>query len=76
LAIVKTTVKGQIVIPADLRRKYHITKGTRVEVVEKGGKIVIRPLLSDPIKQARGRFKTGKSALKALLSEREKEANR
>ena len=70
MAIVKTTVKGQIVIPAKLRKKYHISKGTRVKIVDKDGEIVIKPLLTNPVKEARGIFREGRSALKALLAGR------
>ena len=76
MEIVKTTIKGQIVIPAELRKKYRITRGTRVMVMEREGEIVIKPLLSNPIKEARGMFKEGESALKALLADREEEAKR
>jgi len=72
--IVRTTVKGQIVIPAELRKKYHITKGTRVMVTDRDGEIVIMPLLSNPIEEAMGKFKEGESALKALLADRAEEA--
>ena len=74
MEIVKTTIKGQVVIPAELRKKYHITRGTRVMVMEREGEIVIKPLLSNTIKEARGMFKGGESALKALLADREEEA--
>jgi AbrB family looped-hinge helix DNA binding protein len=74
MTIVKATVKGQVVIPANLRIKYHITKGTKVKVIDRDGEIVIKPLLKDPVKEARGIFKGGKSALRTLLSERLKEA--
>ena len=70
MSIVKTTVKGQIVIPAELRKKYHISKGTRVKIEDRDGEIVIKPLLTNPVKEARGIFKEGRSALKALLAGR------
>lgn len=35
------TTKGQIVIPAKLRRKFGIRKGTQVFVYEKDGEIVV-----------------------------------
>jgi len=38
-----TSAKGQIVIPSALREKYGIKKGTRVEFLEEGGKIVLLP---------------------------------
>lgn len=74
MAIVKTTVKGQIVIPAKLRKKYHISKGTRVKIVDRNGEIVIKPLLTNPVKEARGIFGEGGSALKALLAGRKEDA--
>ncbi len=74
MAIVKTTVKGQIVIPAKLRKKYHISKGTRVKIVDRNGEIVIKPLLTNPVKEARGIFREGGSALKALLAGRKEDA--
>jgi AbrB family looped-hinge helix DNA binding protein len=76
MSIVKTTVKGQVVIPAEIRRKYRISKGTRVVIVDKDGEIVLRPLLREPVKEARGRFKQGASALKILLEDRREEAKR
>jgi len=38
------TRKGQIVIPVSLRRKYGLRKGSRVQVHEEGGRIVVQPL--------------------------------
>lgn len=33
------TAKGQIVIPAEIRSRYHLTPGTQVEFVDEGGTI-------------------------------------
>ncbi|MDY6892836.1 MAG: AbrB/MazE/SpoVT family DNA-binding domain-containing protein [Chloroflexota bacterium] len=74
--IVKVAIKGQIVIPAELRKKYHIVTGTRVMVAERDGEIVLKPLLSSPVEEAKGMFKGGESALKALLQDRAEEAKR
>jgi AbrB family looped-hinge helix DNA binding protein len=38
------TSKGQLAIPAKLRRKFNIKKGTRVNFVEDGGKIIMQPV--------------------------------
>ncbi len=70
MAIVKTTVKGQIVIPSKLRKKYHISKGTRIKIMDRDGEIVIRPLMTNPVEEAKGIFKEGRSALEALLAGR------
>ena len=76
MALVKTTAKGQVVIPADIRKKYRISKGTKVKIEDENGRIILKPLLNDPVKNARGVFKDGKSALKFLLEDRSKEAKK
>jgi len=43
---VSVTRKGQITIPVELRRKFGIMEGSKVEVVEEEGSIVIRKLQS------------------------------
>jgi len=70
-----TTVKGQIVIPAALRKKYGITGGTRIVVVDNGDEIVLRPITSQYLKKLRGSLK-GKGALKVLMDERRKDKAR
>jgi len=74
VAIVTSTVKGQIVIPADIRGKFKIKKGTRVNVYEDGNRIIVEPLPDDPIKAGRGMLKTRGRILKALMADRKKEA--
>jgi len=68
----RATIKGQIVIPAALRRKYNIQGGTRIQVYEEKGRIVLYPVTRETIRQARGRFK-GSGALKVLQEDRERE---
>ncbi len=74
MAVVTSTVKGQIVIPADIRKKFKIEKGSRVNVYEKGDKIIVEPLPDDPIKEGRGMLKTRGRVLKALMEDRKREA--
>lgn len=76
MSIVRVTAKGQVVIPAKVRHKYHISKGSRVEIKEAHGEIVIRPLMADPINEAWGMFKSGESALDTLVEDRQEEADR
>jgi AbrB family looped-hinge helix DNA binding protein len=78
MAIVKATVKGQVIIPARLRKKYGISKGTRVSVSEgqDEGVIILRPLPDDPITASKGMLKGKTSILKALLKDRKEEAAR
>jgi AbrB family looped-hinge helix DNA binding protein len=74
MAVVTSTVKGQIVIPADIRKKFKIEKGSRVNVYEKGDKIIVEPLPDDPIQEGRGMLKTRGRVLKALMQDRKREA--
>jgi antitoxin PrlF len=39
---VAVTRKGQVTIPVELRRKFHIDESSRVQIVEKNGEIVIK----------------------------------
>jgi AbrB family looped-hinge helix DNA binding protein len=68
-----TTANGQIVIPASIRRKLGITKGTRVliDVDEAAQKIVLTPITREYIHSLRGKYK-GKDLLKALMAEKER----
>ena len=67
------TVKGQVVIPSKLRRKFGIKKGTQVHLYERDGEIVIRPNTDEYIKSLAGITGTKGKLLKALLKEKEKE---
>ena len=51
------TSKGQLAIPAKLRRKFNIKKGTRVNFLEDGGKIIMQPITREYINSFRGIFK-------------------
>lgn len=68
--------KGWVVIPADLRRKYHLTPGTQVVIVDYGGVLSILPALRDPIKQGRGLLKDLPSLTEDLLKEHAEERAR
>ena len=67
--------RGQIVIPAELRRKYRIKAGTKINVIDTGEAILLKPVTEESLKQLQGRLK-GKGVLKSLLKERLKDAER
>jgi len=67
------TTKGQLVIPAKLRRKYSIKKGTRVAFVEEENRLILQPLTPEFIHSLRGSLSGGPSALQYLLEERKRE---
>jgi AbrB family looped-hinge helix DNA binding protein len=68
------TVKGQVVIPALVRRKLAIKEGTRiqVEVNEETRQIILTPITREYIHSLRGKYK-GKGLLKALMEEKKRE---
>ena len=77
MTISKTTIKGQVIIPAPLRKKFNIQKGTRVAIMEGEGRVIlIKPLPDDPIEASRGMLKGKTSLTKALLKDRLVEAKR
>ena len=69
------TVKGQIVIPAALRRKYGIKSGTKIIVTDIGDAILLKPVTEQYLKNLQGSLK-GMGGLKALVEERRKDKER
>lgn len=66
------TIKGQIVIPSSLRRKYGITTTTKIRIFEENDRIVLQPITREYIQKLRGKFK-GSGILRVLQEERERE---
>jgi len=69
------STKGQLVIPAELRRKYGIKPGTRVEVIDRGDQIILQPITEEYVRKLRGSLKGG-NALRVLEEERRKDKER
>ena len=67
------TTKGQLVIPARIRRRHGIKRGTRVCLIEQGELIVLRPLTREYFQKTAGMLGTGGKVLKALLEDRKRE---
>jgi AbrB family looped-hinge helix DNA binding protein len=67
------TTKGQLVIPAKLRRRYAIREGTQVAFLEEENRLVLQPLTPEFVRSLRGSLRTGPSALKILLDDRKRE---
>ena len=68
--------KGWVVIPAEMRKKYHLHPGTEVVIVDYGGVLAIVPAVKDPIKQGRGFLKRTSSLSKDLKKDRVSEKTR
>ncbi len=67
------TSKGQVVIPARIRRKFGIKAGTRLNFQEDNGLIVVQPVTKEYISSFRGIFKLKpgeKSAVQEHLEDR------
>ncbi len=70
------TSKGQLVVPARLRRKYGIKPGTKVCFIERDGEILFQPVTRGYIRGVCGMLKSETSATEALLKERAKDRRR
>ena len=67
MSIVTVSQKGLVIIPADLREKYHWKSGDRVKVVDYGGIISLVPILETPEDEGAGALKMpGRSLLRRL----------
>ena len=77
MSIVTVSQKGWVVIPADLRDKYHWKTGDRVKVVDYGGIISLVPVLDNPEDEGAGALKMpGRSLLRRLKRVRNEERRR
>ena len=65
--------KGWIVIPGDIRKRYRLVKGDKVNVIDYGGVISIIPASKDIVEDSAGILKGKTSLTKALITEREKD---
>ena len=70
------TSKGQLVIPARLRRRYGIKPGTKVRFIERDNEIFIQPVTNEYIQSVCGLLKSETSATQMLLKERAKDKER
>ena len=70
------TSKGQLVVPARLRRKYGIKPGTKVCFIERDSEIVFQPVTREYIRSICGMLKSETSAAEELLRERARDKER
>ncbi|MFP3947416.1 MAG: AbrB/MazE/SpoVT family DNA-binding domain-containing protein [Gemmatimonadota bacterium] len=77
MAIVRTSSKGQVVIPAEIRREIGLEPGDRVQVSRIGkNRVLVQPIPDDPVEAARGILRDGPSLTEALKKERDRERDR
>lgn len=79
-ALIKTesvsfTTKGQVVIPARLRRQFHIENGTKAIVQATEDGILLRPITAVSIRRLRGMLKSkpGETSLAMEWAEHKKQ---
>ena len=70
------TSKGQLVVPARLRRKYGIEAGTRVRFVERDREIVLQPVTRQYVRSVCGMLEEFGPATPDLLKERGRDKQR
>jgi len=73
---IAVTIKGQVVIPSRIRKKYNIKKGTKLYIEEKGEYIVLKPITEEYFEKQAGILPTKGKLSKALLQERSEEKER
>ena len=73
MSSVKTLSKGQIVIPSEIRKKYNIMPGSKLQIMEYGGIIYLIPPVDNPIKAAMGALPSKPSLSEVLLKERKRD---
>lgn len=71
----KVLAKGQIVIPASMRKKFGIRPGMEIELFEYGNTIYLVPPARDPIEEAEGCLPPIPSLSDELLIERKKDSS-
>ena len=67
------TVKGQVVVPANIRRKFGIKKGTKIAFIEQNGKLIIQPLDKNYFESLAGILGTDGKMLKSLMDDKKRE---
>ncbi|MBE3572966.1 MAG: AbrB/MazE/SpoVT family DNA-binding domain-containing protein [Moorella humiferrea] len=69
MPVVTISSKGQLIIPADIRKKYAIKQGDKFEVQVDEGKLVLVPLKEKPFVRLYGALKGETSLVRSLLAE-------
>jgi len=64
------TSKGQLVVPARLRRRYGIKPGTKIRFIERPDGILFQPVTSEYIRSVCGMLSSDTPVTEALLKER------
>jgi AbrB family looped-hinge helix DNA binding protein len=74
--IVTVSAEGAILIPAKLRRKYGLTAGSKLQIVDYGGVMTLVRPMDDPIEQGHGMLAGLPSLTEAIVQEHAQELER
>jgi len=64
------TTKGQLVVPAGIRRRFGIKPGTAIRFIERDGEILFQPVTSEFIRSLQGSLRQNGPATEELLRDR------
>ena len=73
---VTVSAKGWVVIPAELRKKYGIKPGSKLQFVDYGGVMSLIPGFEDPVRNGAGMLQEGPSLTDAVVAEHRRERER
>ncbi len=76
MATTIVTAKGQVVIPAKIRRKLNIKTGTKLYIEESDDELILKPITPAYFEKIAGVLKTGGKLSKSILDERAKDIER
>jgi AbrB family looped-hinge helix DNA binding protein len=67
------SIKGQIVVPASIRRKFGIKQGTTIAFIEENGRLILQPLDKSYFESLAGILGTKGKMMKSLMEDKKKE---
>ena len=70
---IKVSNKGWVVIPSELRRRYHLKPGAEVQIIDYGGVLAIVPVKENPIEESAGMLAGRTSLTQSLLDDHQQE---
>jgi AbrB family looped-hinge helix DNA binding protein len=73
--ITTMTRRGQTVVPAEIRQRFHIQNNAKLEWMTDGATIRVIPIPTDPVRDARGIAK-GSGLFRSFMDDRKQERNR
>ena len=70
------TSKGQLVVPARIRRRFGIKPGTSIRFIERNGEILFQPITKEFIRSVCGMLESATSVTRELLEGRARDKER